>query len=83
MYLAVTLQQLGGMAWNLLMAAGGLALAISGPKYLNLIDKGFPEKSRSNPAAAAKQVKAYRIIGALLALCGLALVFLKLSGVGK
>ena len=55
MHLAsMTLQHVGGMVWNLFMAAAGIGLAVTGPKYLHLIDKGFPEKSRKNPEAAAK-----------------------------
>ncbi len=76
----MTTQQLGGLAWNLLMAAAGIGLAVTGPKYLHLIDKGFPEKSRSNPEAAAKQVKTFQIIGAALGVCGLALIILRLLG---
>ena len=83
MHLAITTQQFGGLAWNLFMAAAGIGLAITGPKYLHLIDKGFPEKSRSNPAAAAKQVKTFRMIGAGLAFCGLALIVLRLIGASK
>lgn len=83
MYLAITAQQAGGLAWNVFMAFVGMGLAITGPKYLHLIDKGFPEKNRRNPVAAAKQVKTFRIIGALLGFCGLALIALNLTGAGK
>lgn len=84
MHLAsMTIQQLGGLAWNIFMAAAGFGLAITGPKYLHLIDKGFLEKSRKSPEAAAKQVKALRIVGALLGLCGLVLIYFGLVGTRK
>jgi hypothetical protein len=77
--MTITLTQLiGEMAWNLCMIAGGLCVAITGPKYLHLIDKGFPEKSRSNPVAAAKQVKILRVCGAVIAFCSLAQIILRL-----
>ena len=82
MHLAsMTPQQIGGMTWNLFMTAVGIVLAVTGPRYLHLIDKAFPEKSRRNPKAAAKQVKTFRILGVGLALCGLALIILGLLGI--
>jgi hypothetical protein len=75
---SLTAPQLGGMAWNLAMAVGGFGLLITGPKYLHLIDKGFRQKSASNPEAAAKQVKTFRLLGAVLGFCGLALFLLEL-----
>jgi hypothetical protein len=77
---AMTAQQIGGLVWNLLMAGAGIGLAITGPKYLHLIDKGFRAKSRNNPEGAAKQVKTFRIIGAALGVCGLALAIMRLLG---
>ncbi len=73
-------QQLGGLVWNVFMVAVGFGLALTGPRYLHLIDKGFPEKKRHNPAAAAKQVKTFRILGAALGCCGLALILIGLFG---
>ena len=73
-------QQLGGLIWNIGMVAVGFGLAITGPKYLHLIDTAFPEKKRNNPEAAARQVKTFRILGAAFGCCGLALVILKLFG---
>jgi len=78
--LGFTYQQLGGMVWNILLVAGGLCVAVTGPRYLHLIDKAFPEKSRSNPEAAAKQVRIFRVLGLLLALCGATLLILELTG---
>jgi len=75
---AMTAQQIGGLVWNLFMAAAGIGLAITGPKYLHLLDKGFPEKTRNNPEGAAKQAKTFRIIGTALGVCGLALVMMRL-----
>jgi hypothetical protein len=77
---AMTAQQIGGLVWYLFMAGAGIGLALTGPKYLHLIDKGFPAKSRSNPEGAAKQVKTFRIIGAALGVCGLALAIMSLLG---
>lgn len=83
MYFAITAPKAGELAWNVFMVVVGMGLAITGPKYLHLIDKGFPEKNRRNPAAAAKQVKTFRIIGGFLGFCGLALIALSLTGAGK
>ncbi len=68
------------MVWNILMAIAGITLAITGPKYLHLIDKGFPQKSRTNPEAAAKQVKIFRVLGVGFAFCGIGLFLLALFG---
>jgi len=73
-------QQVGGLVWNVFMIAAGFGLAITGPKYLHLIDKGFPNKQRNNPEAAAKQVKTFRILGTAFGCCGLALIVLWLFG---
>ena len=62
------------------MVAAGFGLAITGPKYLHLIDKGFPDKKRYNPEGAAKQVKTFRILGAAFGCCGLALIVIGLFG---
>jgi hypothetical protein len=77
---AFTSEQIGGMSWNALMAVAGITLAITGPKYLHLIDKGFPQKSRTNPEAAAKQVKTFRLLGVCFAFVSLALLLLSLFG---
>lgn len=74
----VSSEQLGGIIWNVLMVVAGVTLAITGPKYLHLIDKGFPQKSRTNPEAAAKQVKTFRLLGVAFAFIGLALLLLNL-----
>jgi hypothetical protein len=70
----MTAQQIGEIVWNLLMFAAGATLAITGGKYLHLIDKAFPEKRRTNPEAAAKQVRTFRFLGAGFAIIGLLLV---------
>jgi hypothetical protein len=72
-------QHIGELAWNVFMAAAGFGLAITGPTYLHLIDKGFPDKLRRDPKAAAKQVKTFRILGAALGCCGLVLIVLVLA----
>jgi hypothetical protein len=77
---AFTYQEIGGMAWNFLLAAAGLCIAITGPRYLHLIDNGFTQKRKVNPEAAAKQVRIFRVLGAILAICCGALIVLKLSG---
>ena len=77
--MTITLSQLiGEMVWNLCMIAGGLCVAITGPRYLHLLDKRFPEKSRNNPAAAAKQVRTFRVLGAIIAFCSLAGIIFRL-----
>ena len=76
-------QQIGEIVWNLLMFATGLGLAITGGRYLHLFDKAFPEKRRTNPEAAAKQVRTFRFLGAGFAVIGLLLVIDQLLKVRK
>ncbi len=66
--------QIGDAIGYLLLGAAALFFAITGPKYLHLIDKGFPQKRRVNPEAAAKQARYMRTLAALLAFCCLCLV---------
>ena len=80
---SITPQQIGGIVWNVFMGIAGIGLAITGPKYLHLIDKGFPAKQRNNPEAAAKQVRTFRILGAAMGVCSLILVVFELPGIGK
>ncbi len=82
-FASFTPQQIGSIVWNVFMAAAGIGLAATGPKYLHLIDKGFPAKQRSNPVAAARQVRTFRILGAAMGLCSLTLVVFELLGVGR
>ena len=74
----MTAQQIGGVVWWGFLACAGSVLAVTGPKYLHLIDKAFPDKARNNPDAAAKQVKVFRAIGCALVLLGIAKIALVL-----
>jgi hypothetical protein len=76
----MTTKDLFEMVWSLGMFTVAAALAITGPKYMHLFDKGFTEKSRRDPQAAAKQVKAIRILSAVFAVISLLLAARKLLG---
>lgn len=71
-------QHFGELLWWIFMVVAGFGLTVTGPRYIHLIDKGFADKSRKNPEAAAKQVKTTRILGALLGCCGLGLIVIAL-----
>jgi hypothetical protein len=65
------------------LAAVGVWLAVATPYALRFVDKGFANKQCDNPAAAAKQVKIFRILGVFFALVGTALFVFKLLGIDK
>jgi hypothetical protein len=71
-------QQLGGLVWNIFMVLSGFGLAITGPRYLHLIDKGFPAKKQRDPKGADKQVRVFRVLGVAFGCCGLGLILLQL-----
>ena len=84
MYFAlVSFQHLGDASWYILMTAAGVWIAIATPRALRFIDGGFANKSRDNPAAAAKQVKTFKLIGVFFALAGAVLFVIKLLDLDK
>ena len=76
-------ESLAEAAWYLVMAAAGVWLAVATPYALRFIDKGFPNKQRDNPTAAAKQVKTFRFFGVFFALAGATLLVFNVFGIDK
>jgi hypothetical protein len=76
----MTTKDLFEMVWSLGMFIIAAGLAITGPKHMHLFDKGFAEKSRRDPQAAAKQVKAIRLLSAVFAAISLLLAARTLLG---
>ena len=75
---AMTYAQIGDLVSYFLSGIAGAFFAITGPKYFHLFDKGFPEKRQSNPEAAAKQLRLFREVFSVIAVCSLARVIWKI-----
>jgi hypothetical protein len=80
---SLSFEHLGSLAWYIVMTAAGVWIAVATPQALPFIDKGYADKSRNNPTAAAKQVKIFRIFGVFFALAGAALFAIEFLGLDK
>ncbi len=55
--------QIGDAIGYLLLGAAALFFAITGPKYLHLIDKGFPQKRRVQSGGRSEAGQVYANAG--------------------